>query len=118
MSSVKNRQGPPPPFDLSRIRPIEVVVEGSSREDFEYALRKFRSLFQRERIVGQLKEKMAYEKPSLKKRRKKREAVERRLQSEMRDKMIKNGEWDKRQRKNVSKKIQKDERNSKGLNND
>lgn len=95
-----------------KVRPIEVVVDGSSREDFEFALRKFKALFQKERVVGQVKEKMHYEKPSEKKRRKRREARDRRLMTEMRERMIKSGEWDRRQKKKVQKKIRKDERSA------
>jgi len=93
-----------------KVRPIEVVVEGSSREDFEYAFRKFKTLFQKERVVGQVKEKMSYEKPSEKKRRKRREARDRRLMTEMRERMMKSGEWDRRQKRKAQKKISKDER--------
>lgn len=100
----------PPEFDHSRVRPIEVVVEGSSREDFEYAFRKFKALFQRERIVGQLKERSYHEKPSEKKRRKRREAHDRRLMAERRERMMKSGEWDRHQKKKAQKRIRKDER--------
>lgn len=100
----------PSEFDHSRVRPIEVVVEGSSREDFEHALRKFKALFQRERVVGQLKERSSYEKPSEKKRRKRRQARERRLMLEMRERMIKSGEWEKRQKKKAQKQIRKMEK--------
>lgn len=100
-------------YDIKhKIRPIEVVIEGSSREDFEFAFRKFKALFQRERVVGQVKEKMHYEKPSEKKRRKRREAKDRRLMTEMRDRMIKSGEWDRRQKSKAQKKIRKDERSA------
>lgn len=95
-----------------KVRPIEVVVDGSSREDFEFAFRKFKALFQKERVVGQVKEKMHYEKPSEKKRRKRREARDRRLMTAMRERMIKSGEWDRRQKKKVQKKIRKDERSA------
>lgn len=100
----------PSDYDRSKIRPIEVVVEGSSREDFEHAFRKFKALFQRERIVGQLKEKMSYEKPSEKKRRKRREARDRRLMAAMRERMMKTGEWDRRQKKRAQKRIRKEEK--------
>lgn len=95
-----------------KVRPIEVVVEGSSREDFEYAFRKFKALFQRERVVGQVKEKAHYEKPSEKKRRKRRQAEERRLMTEMRERMMKTGEWDRRQKRKAQKRIRKDERSA------
>jgi ribosomal protein S21 len=100
----------PSDYDRTKIRPIEVVVEGTSREDFEHAFRKFKALFQRERIVGQLKEKMSYEKPSEKKRRKCREARDRRFMAEMRDRMMKTGEWDRRQKNRAQKRIRSEER--------
>ena len=111
MTKKVNSAGPPE-FDMSRVRPIEVVVEGSSREDFEWAVRKFKMLFQRERIVGQLKEKSAYEKPSAKKRRKRREAEDRRLMTAMRERMMKSGEWERRQKKKAQKQIKKQEQKS------
>lgn len=100
----------PPEFDHSKVRPIEVVVDGPSREDFEYAFRKFKALFQKERVVGQLKEKSMFEKPSIKKRRKQREATERRMIAEMRDRLIKSGEWDRIQKKRLQSKLTKEER--------
>lgn len=101
-------------LDPNSINPIEVKVEGSSREDFEYAFRKFKALFQRERIVGQIKERMAYEKPSAKKRRKAREAVDRRVMTQIREDMVKSGEWDRRQKDKAKKQIRKDEKRSGG----
>jgi len=98
--------------DKSWVRPIEVVVEGSSREDFEYAARKFKTLFQRERVVGQLKERSAYEKPSAKKRRKSREAIARRLMAERREQMMKSGEWDRSQKQKFQKKIRREEKSA------
>lgn len=68
--------------------PLEVEVDG----DLEKALRKFKILFQRDRVIGQLKERRFYEKPSEKKRRKRREAYGRRLK----DEMMRSGEWDSR----------------------
>jgi ribosomal protein S21 len=102
----------PAPVDFSKFRPIEVIVEGSSREDYEHAFRKFKALFQRERVVGQLKEKMSYEKPSEKKRRKRREARDRRLMAAMRERMMKTGEWDRRQRRKAQGRIKREERTS------
>jgi small subunit ribosomal protein S21 len=99
-------------LDPNSIRPIEVKVEGSSREDFEYACRKFKALFQKERVVGQLKERMSYEKPSAKKRRKRREAVDRRLMTQMRENMMKTGEWDRRQKARAQKQIRREEQRS------
>jgi ribosomal protein S21 len=91
----------------AEIRPLEIKVEGSGRDHFEDAFRKFKALVQRERIVGQVKERMSYEKPSEKKRRKRREAQERRLLTAMREKLIASGEWEKRQKRKEQKRQQK-----------
>lgn len=111
MSNFRN--GGPPEFDFSKIRPIEVVLEGHSREDFEHALRRFKSMFQRERVIGKLKEKSRFEKPSDKKRRKCREAQSRQFLLEMRDRLIKNGEWEKIQKKKLQTKLTKEEKKAK-----
>lgn len=95
--------------DPAKVRPIEVVIEGPDRSHFEDAARKFKVLFQRERVVGQLKEKMAYEKPSEKKRRKRREAQGRRLMAAMRERLIQSGEWDRRQKQKQQKRQRKNE---------
>jgi small subunit ribosomal protein S21 len=50
--------------------PIEVRVYGNN---FEKALRAFRALVQKERILSTYKEKQSYEKPSDRKRRKRNE---------------------------------------------
>jgi ribosomal protein S21 len=97
-------------LDPNSIKPIEVKVEGNSREDFEYACRRFKALFQKERVVGQIKERMAYEKPSAKKRRKSREAVDRRVMLQIREDMMKTGEWDRRQKDRAKKQIKKEEK--------
>jgi ribosomal protein S21 len=102
-------------LDPAYVRPIEVKVEGSSREDFEYAIRRFKALFQRERIVGQVKERMAYEKPSAKKRRKSREAVDRRVMNQVREDMVKTGEWDRRQKVRAKNQIQREEKRAEVL---
>jgi ribosomal protein S21 len=94
-------------FDPSRVTGIEVKVEGSGREDFEHAFRKFKALAQKERIVGEYKEHMAYEKPSEKKRRKSRESIERNRLNALREKMILSGEWDKRQKRKAEQKSKK-----------
>lgn len=100
----------PAEWDPSWVRPIEAVVEGSSREDFEIAMRKFKKIFNNERILGQLKEKSFYEKPSAKKRRKSREAAARAFANDIRDEMIRSGEWDRRQKEKAKKKVAKLER--------
>lgn len=84
-----------------KVTPLEVKVEN---DNFEEACKKFKSLFQKERVIGKLKEKQFYEKPSDKKRRKRREARERKIMVEMRERLIKTGEWEKRIKKRKLKK--------------
>lgn len=88
---------------LSKFKPLQVEVRGSSKEDFEIAAKIFKSLVQKEKIISQYKEKQQYEKPSMKKRRKRREAVEKRLAAESKQRMIDSGEWDRRQKKKQQK---------------
>ena len=97
----------PFPWEPAIVRPLEVRVEGTSNDDFQDAYRKFKALFQRERVVGQLKKRMSYEKPSEKKRRKRREAHGRRLMTAMRERMMQSGEWDRRQKQKQAKKQRK-----------
>ena len=79
--------------ELKDLSPIQVEVTSS----FEEALRRFKSMVQKEKVISLYKEKQRYEKPSIKKRRKRREAAERRRVTELRDALIASGEWDKRQ---------------------
>ncbi len=65
------------PLDDSYIdtfKPVEVKVVG---DDVEGAIRAFRTIVTRERIMSILKEHSYYEKPSEKKRRKRRETAQR-----------------------------------------
>ena len=87
-----------------KITPLEVKVENGNFED---AFRKFKVIFQKERVVGQLKEREAFEKPSEKKRRKRRQAYERQLMIDARERMMKSGEWDRRQKRRQKKREQK-----------
>jgi ribosomal protein S21 len=77
-------------------KPLEVVVKNG---EFEKAFREFKSLVQKEKVLVLYKEKQVYEKPSDKKRRKSREAEERRIALEAKQKLIASGEWDRRQEK-------------------
>lgn len=60
---------------LSKFKPLEVVVRNG---DVDAAARILKSMVQKEKILAILKEKQAFEKPSDRKRRKKREAQEKR----------------------------------------
>jgi small subunit ribosomal protein S21 len=58
-------------IEAVQAQPLEVKVYGNT---FDKALRAFRALVQKERILSTYKEKQTYEKPSDKKRRKRNEA--------------------------------------------
>ncbi len=59
------------PSDSVQATPLEVKVFGNN---FERALKAFRALVQKERILSSYKEKQTYEKPSDRRRRKRNEA--------------------------------------------
>jgi ribosomal protein S21 len=112
MSGYKREGSAPTELEPGWVRPIEVKVESGSREDFERAMKRFKALFNSEHVLGSLKEKSSFEKPSARKRRKKREAIERAFLDNLRQEMIKTGEWDKRQRQKEIRKIKKAEKNA------
>lgn len=89
--------------DDLRFKPLQIEVTGSPED----AIRKFKVLVQRDGVLSKFKEKQSYEKPSDKKRRKMREATERRLATERRNELIQSGEWEKRYLKRQQKKQQK-----------
>ena len=62
-------------------QPLEIVVYGN----FDKAMRMFRSLIQKERILSLYKEKQSYEKASDKKRRKKNEMKRKLLNLDLQD---------------------------------
>lgn len=102
--------------DVPRCEPLQVRVENGNFED---AFKRFKALAQKERVVGQLKDREAYEKPSEKKRRKRRESMERRLMLEARERMIRTGEWDKIQKRKAAKRQNRlDNRDKKNSDND
>lgn len=84
---------------LSKFKPLQVEVRGSSFEDFERAHRAFKSLVQKEKVISLYKERQFYEKPSDERRRKKREAVGKRLAAERKARLIKSGEWKQKNQK-------------------
>jgi len=60
-------------------RPLEVKVGDNN---FEKAFKIFRAIVQKERIISSLKEKSGYEKPSVKRRRKRNENKRKRLEAD------------------------------------
>lgn len=64
-------------IEAVQAQPLEVKVYGNN---FDKALRAFRALVQKERILSAYKERQSYEKPSDKNRRKRNEAKRKRLE--------------------------------------
>ncbi len=64
-------------IEAVQAQPLEVKVYGNN---FDKALRAFRALVQKERVLSAYKEKQSYEKPSDKRRRKRNESVRKQLE--------------------------------------
>ena len=64
-------------IEAVQAQPLEVKVYGNN---FDKALRAFRALVQKERVLSSYKEKQSYEKPSDKRRRKRNESVRKNLE--------------------------------------
>lgn len=97
------------PVDLSTFSGVEVTVRNGRTDD---AIRYFKSLVQKEDVLGLYKERQAYEKPSVKLKRKRKESKERRLAQDSKEKMILSGEWDKRQKQKQDKKMKRQKNSS------
>lgn len=113
-SKVVHTRSGPPEMDFSYFSPIEVKVYNN----FDKAMKAFRSLVQSEKILSTYKEKQAYEKPSVKKRRKINENIKRCLENEIKQKKIISGEYErekiKRQALKEKRKKERNDRNSNG----
>lgn len=93
-SSSSSSSNPVEIQDVKEFSPLQVEVGNN----FEDALRRFKSMVQKDKILSLYKEKSHYEKPSEKKRRKRREAKERRRLNLLREKQMATGEWDRKQK--------------------
>ena len=97
---------PPELHEIKEFSPIEVKVTGS----LEGAIRQWKAIIQKEKVISLYKEKTSYEKPSDKKRRKKREAVERTRIATLRQSQMNSGEWDKKQKRREQKRKQRQQK--------
>lgn len=85
-TSKKNKIGGDTSYDMFsksepvQAQPLEVKVYGNA---FDKAMKAFRALVQKERILSTYKDKQSYEKPSQKKRRKKNEMKRKLLELDM-----------------------------------
>jgi small subunit ribosomal protein S21 len=64
-------------IEAVQAQPLEVRVYGNN---FDKALRAFRALVQKERVLSSFKEKQTYEKPSDKRRRKRNESIRKQME--------------------------------------
>jgi ribosomal protein S21 len=76
-------------------------------ENFEEGLRRFKALVQKAKILTLYKERQSYEKPSERRRRKKRDHAERQRLANIRDKQMASGEWDRKQKQIETKRRSK-----------
>ena len=86
---------------LSKFKPIQVKIRNG---DHESAFRAFKSIVQKEKVLSLYKQKQFFEKPSEKKRRKRREAQDRRNSTASKLRLIESGEWEKRMQKKLQQK--------------
>lgn len=92
------------PREEITFKPLQVEVMNGNFED---AFRKFKTLVQAEGVIALYKSKQAYEKPSVKARRKRREAEERRFLTTTREAQMASGEWDRRMKKKEQRRQEK-----------
>lgn len=93
----------PNPGPAVEIKFNEVIVT-SSLED---AIKRLKRRVTDEGILAELKARSAFEKPSVKKRRKAREAVERTRLNALREALVASGEWEKRKKRKDKRKAEK-----------
>lgn len=65
-------------IEAVQAEPLQVMVYGNN---FEKALRAFRALVQKERVLSTYKERQTYEKPSDKRRRKRNESIRKKMEA-------------------------------------
>jgi ribosomal protein S21 len=93
----------PEELDWSYFNGLEVKVFNN----FEKAARLFRNLVQADGILALYKEKSSYEKPSMKRRRKHAETMQRLHEEEIKRQKILSGEYDKEKEKKEAKKAKR-----------
>lgn len=90
-----------PEMDWSYFSPLEIKIHGNN---FDRAFKLFRSLVQADGVLAVYKEKQGYEKPSVKKRRKHAETMQRLYEEKIKAEKIASGEYEKEKIKKEAKK--------------
>jgi ribosomal protein S21 len=90
-----------PEFDWEYLKPLQVEVYGNN---FDRAFKTFRSLVQADGVLAKYKEKQAYEKPSVRLRRKHAETMQRLYEEKIKAEKIASGEYEKEKIKKEAKK--------------
>jgi small subunit ribosomal protein S21 len=93
----------PPEFDYSYFTPLQVIVG----DNFDRAFKIFKSAVQQDKILALYKQKQAFEKPSVKKRRKRNESLKRTTDADLKQRKILSGEYDKEKKKKLDMKERK-----------
>jgi ribosomal protein S21 len=100
ISTVKKETSPE--MDWTWFKPLEVQVYSSN--NFDRAFKTFRSLVQADGVLAKYKEKQAYEKPSVKVRRKHAETMQRLYEDKIKAEKIASGEYEREKVKKEAKK--------------
>ena len=100
---IKNVQSSiPAEMDWSLLKPLEVQV--CNNGNFDRAFKTFRSMVQADGVLAKYKEKQGYEKPSVKKRRKHAETMQRLYEEKIKQEKIASGEYEREKIKKEAKK--------------
>lgn len=97
---------------LNYFKPLEVTVRN---HDLEGAVRYLRLMVQQEGVLIRYRQRSRYEKPSEKRRRKEREAGQRRWLEALRERQMASGEWDRIQERKAKRLAKKAEERAKKL---
>jgi small subunit ribosomal protein S21 len=88
---------------LTYFKPLEIEV----RSSLEEALKHFKSLVQKEKVIAEFKERQQYLKPSIESKQKHKRAIQRQKLATLRESQFLSGEWDRIQQRKEDRKRKK-----------
>lgn len=88
---------------LNYFKPLEIEV----RSSLEEALKHFKSLVQKEKVIADFKERQQYTKPSVAEKQKHKRAIQRSKLAALREAQFISGEWEKIQQRKEERKRKK-----------
>ena len=95
---------------LNYFKPLEIEV----RSSLEEALKHFKSLVQKEKIIADFKERQQYTKPSVKRKQKHKKALQRQKLALLRESQFLSGEWERIQQRKEDRKRKKNQNKKNG----